>query len=188
MAELVQHLPAIIEQAASSPLGIFALMIITLSVLGFFFFRTSSERTRVAMFIVMFIGVVTFGIATFRTTPSAAVDKGASLTSVDVSGQWEAEVKYSWGLKRAEKFKFSLSGGRLTGTASFLGSPRPISSGKIDGDRISFSIMLEDVLGSAIRQYENRYTGDVSEEGIRFQLLNNKGDPPMEFLAKRVPD
>ena len=35
----IEHMPAIIEQAAKSPLGLFALMVIALSSLGFFFFR-----------------------------------------------------------------------------------------------------------------------------------------------------
>ena len=74
MDKLFQSAPEIIGQAAKSPLGIFALMILALSVLGFVFFRQSSERTRTAIFALMFIGVAAFGYATFRTasaTPSA---------------------------------------------------------------------------------------------------------------------
>ena len=67
MDKLIQSAPEIIGQAAKSPLGIFALMILSLSVLGFVFFRRSSERTRTAVFVLMFIGVAAFGYATFRT-------------------------------------------------------------------------------------------------------------------------
>ena len=67
MDKVIESTPNIIGEAAKSPLGLFALMIITLSILGFLFFRNSSERTRGAVFVLMFIGVVSFGIATFRT-------------------------------------------------------------------------------------------------------------------------
>ena len=67
MDKLIESAPNIIGQAAKSPLGIFALMILALSVLGFFFFRNSSERTRTAIFVLMLVGVASFGYATFRT-------------------------------------------------------------------------------------------------------------------------
>src|SRR5258708_10957046 len=67
MDKLIEYAPSIIGQAARSPLGIFALMILALSVLGFVFFRNSSERTRTAMFVLMFIAVASFGYASFRT-------------------------------------------------------------------------------------------------------------------------
>ena len=59
MSDVVAQLPEIIERAAASPLGILALMIVALSLLGFFFFREASERTRLATFALMFIGVAT---------------------------------------------------------------------------------------------------------------------------------
>src|SRR2546427_10362924 len=67
MDKLIESAPNIIQEAAKSPLGLFALMILTLSVLGFFFFRNASERTRTTMFVLMFIGVASFGFATVRT-------------------------------------------------------------------------------------------------------------------------
>ena len=81
MDKLIQSAPEIIGQAAKSPLGIFALMILALSVLGFIFFRRSSERTRATIFMLMFIGVAAFGYATFRTAsaiPSASPNAIAS--------------------------------------------------------------------------------------------------------------
>jgi hypothetical protein len=67
MDKIFESAPNIIGEAAKSPLGIFALMVLALSVLGFVFFRRSSERTRTAIFILMFIGVASFGYATFRS-------------------------------------------------------------------------------------------------------------------------
>ena len=61
MNELAKSLPEIIKQAATSPLGILALMIIGLAILAFFFFRGASERTRLVIFVMLFFGVVAFG-------------------------------------------------------------------------------------------------------------------------------
>ena len=73
MGKLTESAPDILEQAAKSPLGIFALMILALAVLGFFYFRKSSERTRTAIFVMMFVGVAFFGWATVRTASQSQV-------------------------------------------------------------------------------------------------------------------
>jgi len=61
MNELAKSLPEIIKQAATSPLGILALMVIGLAMLAFFFFRGASERARLAIFVMLFFGVAAFG-------------------------------------------------------------------------------------------------------------------------------
>jgi hypothetical protein len=63
MNDVVTQLPEILETAAASRLGILALMIVALSLLGFFFFREASERARLASFALLFIGTVMFGFA-----------------------------------------------------------------------------------------------------------------------------
>lgn len=60
------NIPQIIEQAAKSPLGIFALMIVAVSIIGFYFFRRSSETIKIFIFLVMFAGVACFGVAISR--------------------------------------------------------------------------------------------------------------------------
>ncbi len=70
MNNFFQNTPNIIAEAAKSPLGIFALMIIALSILAFFFFRASSDKIRASIFFLMFIGVVSFGAATLHSVPS----------------------------------------------------------------------------------------------------------------------
>lgn len=72
MEKFFENAPKIIGEAAKSPLGLFALMILVLAVLGFFFFRGASERTRIAIFVLMFTGVTFFGIAIFHTAPPAS--------------------------------------------------------------------------------------------------------------------
>jgi hypothetical protein len=68
MDNFFKYLPDIIQEAAQNPFGLFALMVIILSVLGFVFFRKSSERIRAGIFILMFIGVVSFGAVFLRAT------------------------------------------------------------------------------------------------------------------------
>jgi hypothetical protein len=59
----VKSFPEIIKQAATSPLGILALMIIGLAVLAFFFFRGAPVKVRVVIYVMLFFGVVAFGVA-----------------------------------------------------------------------------------------------------------------------------
>jgi hypothetical protein len=76
MEKFFENAPEIISAAAKSPLGLFALMILVLAVLGFFFFRQASERTRVVVFVLMFVGVAAFGIAIFG---ASSLPSGESL-------------------------------------------------------------------------------------------------------------
>ena len=70
---LFEQLPEIIAQAAASRLGLFALMIVALSLIGFFFFRHAETRVRVGIFVLLFVGVVLFGVQLFRTEPATPI-------------------------------------------------------------------------------------------------------------------
>jgi hypothetical protein len=61
MNGFIEQIPKTITEASKSPLGIFALMIILLSLLGFYFFRRASERTRIGVFLLLLVGVVLYG-------------------------------------------------------------------------------------------------------------------------------
>ncbi len=56
MVAFFTNLPDIIAAASKSPLGISALTVAALSFISFFFFRRSSEWTRIAVFFLMGIG------------------------------------------------------------------------------------------------------------------------------------
>ena len=183
MDQLLQSAPNIIGQAAKSPLGIFALMIIALSVLGFFFFRQSSEHTRIAMFVLMFVGVASFGAATLRSTSNSVSTPPGN--AVDVNGSWKAKVRYSWGDTYDESFTFRVVNGELSGTASYLKKPRGISEGALKGNAISFAVSLDEILGNENRTYTNQYKGVVSNNEIRFTMQDTRGNPPIEFTAAR---
>jgi len=73
MDKLAESLPAIITAAAQSYLGILALLSIVLSALAYAFFAKASEKIKVGIFILLFVGVLGFGAAMFRVTAGAAV-------------------------------------------------------------------------------------------------------------------
>lgn len=66
MPEILKYIPQIIEKAAKSYLGLFALIIIALSLLGYFFFCDASVMVKVVIYTLLFAGAVAFGIAVFR--------------------------------------------------------------------------------------------------------------------------
>lgn len=191
-AAAVQHIPAIIEQAAKSPLGLFALMVIALSALGFVFFRRSSERTRIAMFVMLFVGVVSFGVAAMRITPGVTAGPEAAPVAVaDIDGEWRAEVKYDWGDTHNEDFAFNYDGTEVLGTASYLGKKRALFEGQLKGDRISFITKSQQSISSddSIREVVHHYTGKVAGDRIKFVLRSAGGfteHVPVEFTALRT--
>ena len=67
LEKLFEQIPEIIKQAATSRRGVFALMIIPLSLIGFFFFQDARIEVRVGIFVLMFSGVALFGVQLFRT-------------------------------------------------------------------------------------------------------------------------
>jgi hypothetical protein len=77
MDKLVERLPEIITAAAQSYLGILALLSVALSVLAYFFFAKASEKVKVGIFVLLFIGVIAFGVAMFRVSHDAP-ERGSS--------------------------------------------------------------------------------------------------------------
>jgi hypothetical protein len=71
MDKLVERLPEIITAAAQSYLGILALLSVALSVLAYFFFAKASEKVKVGIFVMLFVGVIAFGVAMFRASGEA---------------------------------------------------------------------------------------------------------------------
>jgi hypothetical protein len=61
MEAFFEHLPEIIAAASKSPLGIFALMISALSGIALVFFRHASEKIRLVVFALLFLGVAGYG-------------------------------------------------------------------------------------------------------------------------------
>jgi hypothetical protein len=108
--------------------------------------------------------------------PSAAID-----------GRWRARVDYPWDVTQEETFELRVEGERVLGRASFLGVPRAIEDGTISAARVEFTTRAEELSGGERRQFQNRYDGLVTPRGIQFELRDTRGNPPVEFTARRVP-
>lgn len=61
-----ESLAEIIKAASSSPLGIFALMIVAVSLLAFYFFRSSPLAARIIIFVALLAGTALYGLAITR--------------------------------------------------------------------------------------------------------------------------
>ena len=139
----------------------------------------------------------------------------SSLTAAAVSGVWRGEVTYSWGPTHTERFLFQVEGDKLFGTASFLGFKRGIEDGRIDGNKISFSVTFQSaengviterkyhytgtIAGNEIRfiirfheavegmstERTNRYAGSVSGNQIHFRMEDDRGKRPVEFVVRK---
>lgn len=101
MDKLTEHLPQIIATAAQSYLGLLALLSVALSVLAYFFFASASEKIKVGIFVLLFLGVVGFGAALFRAAakgvevvqPRQATDTSSqSAQKSEVSLSKEAKI------------------------------------------------------------------------------------------------
>jgi hypothetical protein len=110
----------------------------------------------------------------------------AGFSAGDVSGEWTAEVQARGG--RSAEIAMDLKGedGTVTGTVRAAHGEASISSGIIDGDRISFSVVT-DFDGHHFTQH---YKGIVEGDIIHFSLTVEEGgsetSPIRDFDARRV--
>jgi len=124
--------------------------------------------------------VVTGVLAAFL----ASRRRGADTPRID--GEWEAPVQYSWGVQATERFRLRADRDVINGTASFLGLPRGIVDGRLEGDRVTFRTRIESGQGSP--EFNNGYRGRIDRDEIRFVLQDDRGSPPVEFTARRAAD
>ncbi len=84
-------------------------------------------------------------------------------------------------------FTFKVEGEKLTGSISTPRGESPISDGKIQGDEISFTQVIE--FGG--NQMKFLYKGKVEGDQIRFTRQREGAEGPgpqtREFVAKRMP-
>jgi hypothetical protein len=86
------------------------------------------------------------------------------------------------GTTHTEQFLFQAEGDKLFGTASFLTFKRGIENGRID-DKISFTVPFQTVSEDMTTEHKNRYVGSVSGSQIHFRMQDDRGNPPVEFVA-----
>lgn len=122
--------------------------------------------------------------------PETLVQPPVNQPAVDVAGHWMTRVKYDWGDQHDEVFEFKYLGKALHGTASYLTRPLTIEQAKVEGEWVSFVTHSQQMLGSDSQWKEvtHRYTGQITQEGIRFTLESSGGytlHAPVEFIARR---
>ncbi|MGD0438259.1 MAG: hypothetical protein ABSB86_17505 [Bryobacteraceae bacterium] len=100
--------------------------------------------------------------------------------AADVSGKWTFETEGRNGTM-TNTLTLQASGGSLTGTISGgRGGDVNISDGKIDGDKISFTVVRE-FRGNT---FTTKYSGTVSGDELKLTIEGPRGGP-REITAKR---
>lgn len=117
MREMIKQLPEIIRAAATSNLGIIALMVILLSALAYAFFRKSREGWRLAALSLLFVGCFAFGFAVLRVgrPPGSTRVTLASATPLDadLGGLGVATHRWIEASERAREAKTIATGRAL---------------------------------------------------------------------------
>ena len=80
-------------------------------------------------------------------------------------------------------FEFAVNGSMLTGSIIRGKTEDPIFDGKISGNKITFTV--REILKG--RTYSYSYTGELSDDGIRFDVMPPRGGGNrFQFTARRV--
>lgn len=108
-------------------------------------------------------------------------------------GSWQGDVKYGWGARRDERFEFLRHAGQLTGTATFLGTPRAIDKLELEGTKLRFETRTQQFMGSETREVTHRYSvelhGQAPDERLAVRMQSSGAfdiNKPVEFEARRV--
>jgi hypothetical protein len=104
----------------------------------------------------------------------------ASAFAAAVDGKWSGSVSTPGG-DFPVAFTFKADGAKLTGSMQGMdGMDIPIKDGKVDGDKIAFSLTL-DFGGMPLML---TYTGVVA--GDQIKLSGDAGEMPFEFVVKKT--
>lgn len=102
-----EHYAGIIREAASSPLGVLALIVLVLSSLAVVFFGKSSEKARMTVWSMMFVGALLFGFTMLRAgqpdprPPDEDTRKGKARPDDVVDDESEEDEEEAVGPRRA---------------------------------------------------------------------------------------
>ena len=112
---------------------------------------------------------------------SIALALAAVALAADISGKWVAQVPTRDGGTREAVFNLKASGDGVTGTITSPRGDQQITDGKISGDDISFTVVVE-FNGN---QMKFVYKGKVAGDEIKFTRQRDGDDRVQEFTAKR---
>lgn len=105
-----------------------------------------------------------------------------SVLANGVAGKWTAQVPGRGGETRETTFSFQVEGEKLTGTMSGMQREIEISDGKVQGDQISFKVVLSFQGNEVTLLYE----GELSGDEIKFTRWREGSDQSQQFTAKRA--
>lgn len=91
---------------------------------------------------------------------------------IDISGRWQARVKYDWGDQHDETFEFKYLGDALHGSATYLTGRLVIEQASLEGEWLRFTTRSQQTMGSDSpwKEVTHRYTGKVAPDRIQFTL------------------
>lgn len=95
--------------------------------------------------------------------------------AADITGAWKGEVKGPNGDAMQLTFNFKQDGAKLTGSVTGPGGDIDISDGKVDGDKISFTVSFN---GTTIQ-----HDGTISGDQIKLTTKTNDPNFPSEDLT-----
>ena len=105
--------------------------------------------------------------------------------AADVTGTWKGEVSTPDGNSFSLTYTFKQDAAKLTGAVlGPQGDPLPIDNGKVDGDKISFSVKV-DMNGSATTFSSE---GTINGDEITLKTKADSGDmdfPPMTIKRQK---
>ncbi len=117
------------------------------------------------------------------------VHETAAALLARAGGEWTATVRYGWGAEHEETFRITVDGEALIGTATFLGVPRGIEEGRIEGDGLVFLTRTRSEMGEESREVVHRYRATGGGQELSFVLQSSGGfdtNVPVSFVAHRV--
>ncbi len=100
-----------------------------------------------------------------------AIVLAASAFAADLTGDWTAQVGGPDGNGMAITFHFKQDGSKLTGSIDGpQGDPMPISEGKVDGDKISFTVKFDRSGGEGMKiQHSGKLEGEEITLSIKME-------------------
>jgi len=105
-----------------------------------------------------------------------------SASAADVSGTWKGTADTPNG-KSERTFVFNVDGNKVTGeTTSQMMGKSTIMDGKLDGDKLTFSITIK----FQDQEIKLNYTGKVGAGEIKFHVESADGQLTLDYDAKRV--
>lgn len=105
-----------------------------------------------------------------------------TLAAADATGKWTAETPGRDGNTTTNTFDLKVDGSKVTGTMTNPRGETAITDGKVDGDTITFTVVMK--MGDNERKLN--FVGKMSGDNIMFTRSMEGADRKQEFTAKRA--